>query len=96
MARLIVPGRHRRLAAGRVDNATAAIFHIVGIEHLAIEARFRHPDAVADVGEGREVADYNQVVVWVMSAAQESHHRVVGIVEIDPFETLPFKIDFVQ
>ena len=96
MARLTVPGRRHRLLAGAVGNAAAAIFRIVGIEDLAIETRFRHADAVADVGEGREVANHDQVIVWVTSAAQESDHRVVGIVEIDPFKTLPFKIDFVQ
>ena len=96
MARLILPGHRHGLPAGRVGNAAAAIFRIVCIEDLAIETRFRHADAVAGVGEWGEVADHNQVIVGVTSAAQESNHRVVGIVEIDPFKTLPFKIDFVQ
>ena len=52
MAGLILPGRRHRLPAGRVGNAAAAIFRIVCIEDLAIETRFRHADAVADVARG--------------------------------------------
>ena len=85
-----------RLPAGRVGDPTAAILRIVGIKNLAIKARFRHTEPVAGAGDGREVTDHNQVIGRVTTVAQECDHRAVGIVEVNPFKTLPFKIHFTE
>ncbi len=96
MTGLILPGRRHRLPAKRVGNAAPAIFRIVSIEDLPVEAWLRHADPIAGAGDRREVADHNQMIPWVTRVAQESKHRAVGIVEVDPLKPLPFKIDLVQ
>ena len=83
------------LASG-VAYVGAAVVGGVGVEDLFVEASARDTDDVAFADHGSGVEDDDDEVVGGFAVAEEREDAVVSVVAIDPFETVPVKIDFVE
>ena len=76
------------------DVATTVNFR-VSVEDLSVETRLRDTDAVASSHYRGGVHGENNILA-VGGFAEEGDHAVVGVVEIDPLETLVAVIKFVE
>jgi len=78
-----------------VTDIAASVSFGIGIEDFAVKARLRHPDAVTGADHGSGV--HGEDETWAIGGfAQEGDDAVVGVVEIDPLETIVGVIEFVE
>ncbi len=68
----------------------------VGIQEFAVVAGFGDAETIAAADDGSGVDDDDDQIIRIFSAAEEGKNAVVGIVGVDPFETMPVKIDFMK
>ena len=82
--------------AADVADVGATVVGSVGVENFFVEAGAGDTDDVAFADHGSGVHDDYDEVVFSFTFAQEGKHAVIAVVAIDPFETLPVEIDFVE
>src|SRR5437879_2778316 len=85
-----------RLLAAHVADVGAAVMGGVRVHDFAIEARLRNAETVAFADDRRGVDDGNDEVFSVFAAADEGKNTVVGVVGVNPFETVPVKLDLME
>src|ERR1700687_2335896 len=90
------PGVLTGVHAAEVADVRAAIDEGIGVEDFFVVAGARDADAIAVTDDGSGVEDDDDHVVRVFAAADEANHSVVGVVGIEPFETLPIKIHLME
>ena len=83
------------LAAG-VAYVGAAVVGGIGIEDFFVEAGARDADDVAFADDWGGVEYDDDEVVGGFAVAEKREDAVVAVVAIDPFETVPVEIDFVE
>src|SRR5919202_1031195 len=89
-----------RLVAGPdlavVTDVAARVQARVGVQHLAPRSARRHADTVLVSRDRCEIAHHHQHVVRVATFAQESKDAVLVVVRLEPVESVPVEIHFVQ
>src|SRR5258707_15682276 len=68
----------------------------IGIHDLAIEARLGNAETIAFADDRRSVDDRDNEVFGFLATADERKNTVVGVVGVDPFETVPVKLDLME
>ena len=84
------------LLATHVAHIGAAIVSGVRVHDFAIETGLRNAETVAFADDRRGVDDGNDEVFSVFAAADEGKNTVVGVVGVNPFETVPVKLDLME
>src|SRR5205807_10417977 len=79
-----------------VDHIGAAIVSGVRVHDFAIETGLRNAETVAFADDGGGVDDGDDEVSSVFAAADEGKNTVVGVVGVNPFETVPVKLDLME
>lgn len=90
------PGMFTGIHATEIADIGAAVDGGVRIEDFLVVARpgNAHAVAVADDGSGAE--QHDNELVGISAVAHEGIDAIVGIVGVEPFKTLPVRIDFVE
>src|SRR5256886_14732415 len=73
-----------------------AVVSGVRVHDFAIETGLRNAETVAFADDRRGVDDGNDEVFSVFAAADEGKNTVVGVVGVNPFETVPVKLDLME
>ncbi len=81
--------------AAHVAGVGAAVVGGVGIENFAIETGQRNAETIAAANHGSGIENGDDEVVGNFAAADKAENAVVRVVGVDPFETVPVKIDFI-
>ncbi len=68
----------------------------VGVQDFAVEARVRNAKTITFADDGRGVNDGDDEVFQVFATTDERENAVVGVVGVNPFETVPVKIDLMK
>src|SRR3989442_1006880 len=68
----------------------------VGIQNFAVEARVRNAKTITFADDGRGVDDGDNEVFRVFATTDERENAVVGVVGVNPFKTVPVKIDLMK
>ena len=68
----------------------------VGVHDFAIKAHIRHTQAIAFADYGSRVDDGDDEIFGIFAAADESEDAVVGVIGVNPFETVPVEIDLMK
>ena len=68
----------------------------VGVHDFTVEAGVGHTKAVAAAGDWRGVDDGDNEVLGGFAPADEGKDAVVGVVGVDPFETVPIELDLME
>src|SRR5947207_2683051 len=84
------------LLAAHVADVGAAVVSGVGVHDFAIEAGLRNAETVAFADDGRGVNDGDDEIFRVFAAANERKDAVVRVVGVNPFETVPVKLDLME
>jgi hypothetical protein len=84
------------LLAALIADVRTAIVCGVGVHDFAIEAGLWNAEAVAFADDGCRVDDGDDEVFGGFAAAEEGKNAVVGVVGVNPFETVPVKFDLVE
>src|SRR5438876_2454111 len=84
------------LLATHVADVGPAVMGGVRVHDFAIETGLRNAETVAFADDRRGVDDGNDEVFSVFAAADEGKNTVVGVVGVDPFETVPIKLDLME
>src|SRR5882762_4143361 len=84
------------LLATFVAGIRTAIVRGVGVHDFAVEARMGDAQAIAFADYGSGVDDGDDEVIGIFATADESENAVVGIVGVNPFETMPVEIDLMK
>ena len=84
------------MLATHVADVGAAVVGGVGVHDFAIEAGLRNAETVTFADDRRGVDDGNDEVFSVFAAADEGKNTVVGVVGVNPFETVPVKLDLME
>src|SRR5260370_1474611 len=82
--------------AARFATVDAAIMRGVGVHDFAIEARLGNAETIALADDRRSVDDRDNEVFGFLATADERKNTVVGVVGVDPFETVPVKVDLME
>jgi len=94
--RTALSGVKSGLLATFVAGIRTAIVHGVGVHDFAVEARMGDTQAIAVADYGSGVDDGDDEVIGIFATADESENAVVGIVGVNPFETMPVEIDLMK
>jgi len=94
--RAALSGLVRGLLTAGVADVRTTVDRSVGVEDFAIVARLREAEAVAAANDGRGVDDGDDEISQILAAAKKTKHAVIGVVGVNPFETVPLKIDFME
>ncbi len=94
--RAILSGDLLGVEAAEIADARASVVCGVGVEDFLVEAADRNADAVIAADDWRGVQDDDEKIFVISRAAYEGDDAVVAVVAINPFETGPFEIDFVE
>lgn len=84
------------MLAAHVADVGAAVVGGVGVHDFAVVAGLRNAEAVTFADDGRSVDNGNDEVFGFFAAANEGKNAVIGVVGVDPFETVPIKLDLVE
>src|SRR4029077_1816103 len=68
----------------------------VGVHDFTVETRIGDPQAIAFAYHRGSVDDRSNEVFWILAAPDEREDAVVGVVGVDPFETVPVMIDLME
>src|SRR5260370_4661899 len=68
----------------------------VGVQDFAVEARVRNAKTITFADDGRGVDDGDNEVFRVFATTDERENAVVGVVGVNPCETVPVKIDLMK
>ena len=68
----------------------------VGVHDFTVETRMGDTQAIAFTDYGGSVEDGENEVFGIFAAAEKRENAVVGIVGVDPFETVPVEIDLME
>ena len=79
-----------------VAHIGAAVVSGVRVHDFAIETGLRNAQTVAFADDRRGVDDGDDEVFSVFAAADEGKNTVVGVVGVNPFETVPVKLDLME
>jgi len=94
--RAILSGDLLGVEAAEVADAGASVVCGVGIEDFLVEAADWDADAVIAADDWRGVQDDDEKIFVISRAADKGDDAVVAVVAINPLETGPFEIDFVE
>ncbi len=84
------------LLSAHVAGVGAAVVSGVGVHDFAVETRIGNAEAIAAADHGSGVDDGNDEVFGVFATAEEGKNAVVGVVGVDPFETVPVELDLME
>src|SRR5216684_8998715 len=84
------------LLAALVANVCAAVVGGVGVHDFAVEARIGDTQAIAFADYGSGVDDGDNQVFGIFATADEGKNAVVGVVGVNPFETVPVMLDLME
>src|SRR5438876_8203303 len=84
------------LLAAHVADVGAAVVGRVGVHDFTIETGLRNAETIAFADDRRGVDDGDDEVFSVFAAADEGKNTVVGVVGVNPFETVPVKLDLME
>src|SRR3989454_12740155 len=68
----------------------------VSVQDFAIEAGVRNAKTITITDDGRGVDDGDNEVFRILATTDEHENAVVGVVGVNPFETVPVKIDLMK
>src|SRR5438132_12688728 len=68
----------------------------VGVHDFTVEAGVGHTEAVAAARDWRGVDNGNDEVIGALATPDEGKNAVVGVVGIDPFESVPIELDLME
>ena len=84
------------MLATDVTDVGASIVGGVGIQNFSIVTGVGNAEAIAGTDD-RSVVEYDDdEVVGIFAAANEGEDAVVGVVGINPFETVPVELHLMQ
>jgi hypothetical protein len=89
-------GLLRGLLTAGVADVRAAINRGVGIEDFAIIARLRNTKAIPCAADRSGVENGNKEVLGIFAATEKAEDAIVGVVGVNPFETVPVKINLMK
>jgi hypothetical protein len=84
------------LLTAHVADVGAAIMGGVSVHDFAVETGLWNAETVALAYHGRGVDDSDDKVFRVFAAADERKNAVIGVVGVNPLETVPVKLDLVK
>ncbi len=84
------------MLSAHVAGVGAAVVSGVGVHDFAVETRIGNAEAIAAADHGSGVDDGNNEVFGVFATAEEGKNAVVGVVGVDPFETVPVKFNLME
>ena len=82
--------------AAEIADVRTAVSGGVGVEYFGVKAGLRDTDEVAFANDGSGVHDDDEKIAGIFTAANEGQYAVVGVVRVQPFETLPVEIDLME
>src|SRR5258707_240834 len=94
--RAILSGDLFGVEAAEIADAGASVVCGVGVEDFLVEAADRDADAVIATDDWRGIQDDDEKIFVISRAPYERNDAVVAVVAIDPLETRPFEIYFVE
>src|SRR4029077_18701379 len=92
----VVPRHRLGPDAAGIAFAGAFVMVGVGIEDFAIKAGFGDADAVIFADYRREIADCDNEILGISSAAYEGQNTGGRVIGFDPFEARPFEVHFME
>jgi hypothetical protein len=82
--------------AALIADIGAAVVGGVGVEDFFVVARVWDAEAVAAANDGGGVDDGDDKVFGFSATADEGKNAVVGVVGVNPLESLPFEFDLME
>ena len=82
--------------AALVADVRTAVMGGVGIENFFVEAGVGNAEAIAAADDRSGVKDGDDEIFGFFSAADKGEDAVVGVVGINPFESLPFEFNLME
>jgi hypothetical protein len=68
----------------------------VGVHNFAVEAGIWYSEAIAATDDGCGIDDRDEQVFGIFPATDEGENAVVGVVGVNPFETVPVELDLME
>ena len=84
------------LLAAHVADVRTAVVDGVGVQNFLVEAGIGDTEAVAAADDGRGVDDGDDHILGIFSAADKGENTVVRVVGVNPFETVPVKLNLME
>ena len=94
--RTTLGGDCHRLLAAHVADVRTAVVGGVGVQDFLVEAGTWDAETIATADDGRGVDNGDDQVLGIFSAADEGENAVVGIIGVNPFESVPVKFDLME
>ena len=86
----------RRLLAAGVTNVRTAVVNGIRIQDLAVVAGLRNAEAIAFANDRRRIDHHNDQSFLIFPPANETQDAIVGVICVNPFETVPVEIDLIK
>ena len=86
----------RGVLAASVANIRTTVNGSVGVEDFAIVARPWNAKSIALANDGSCIDDRNDQIFRVFAAANEAQDAIVGVIGVNPFETVPIEVDLME
>lgn len=94
--RTALRGDRRSLDATGVADVRTTVMAGVSIEDFGIEAGSGDAYAIVSANDGSGVEDGDDEVFGIFAAADERENAAIGVIAINPFESVPIEIDLVK
>jgi hypothetical protein len=85
-----------RVKASRISHVASPVSRGIAVQELAIIALGRYADSIVVARNGGEVTQAYDLIILVFGSSKEDDHRIGCIAKVDPLETSPIMIEFVQ
>ena len=82
--------------AAEISDVRTAVNGGVGVEYFGVKTRLGDTDEVAFANNRSGVHDDDEKIAAIFTPANEGQDAVVGVVRVQPFETLPVEIDLME
>jgi len=84
------------LKASRIPHVASPVDRSIAVQQFAVVAFARHADSIVVAGNRGEVTQAQYLIILVLGFSEEGDHGMGCIAKVDPLETGPVVIEFVQ
>jgi hypothetical protein len=82
--------------ASRISHIAPPVDRSIAVQEFPIVTFARHADSIVVAGNGGEVTQAYDLIILVLGFSKEDDHGIGCIAKVDPLETGPVVIEFVQ
>src|SRR6267143_5691480 len=91
-----VGGDGARLKASRIPHVASPVDRSIAVQQFAVVAFARHADSIVVARDRGEVTQTQYLIILVLGFSEEGDHGMGRIAKVDPLETGPVVIEFMQ